>query len=455
MNPNLDILFVNPCANINSERLRKDKMKTVELIPRQEPPHMGMGYLLSIADKEGINADYIDMSAYEVDVGGLLKTIEKTKPSVVGFSAFTVQVKSAAYVAEKIKEKFPEIKTCLGGPHATAIPKESLIEFPSFDFIVNAEADNLLLKILNNLNNLTPIPGITTRETVNVIGNRILDLDALPFPAWNRFDLTKYPGSDPHRSKLELPMASSRGCPFTCNFCARMFGRKRINRSVESVIAEMERNIKDYGATAFYFLDETFIAHPAWNEQLFKAMIDRGINKKIKWSCSTRVDIVTPEMFKLMRKSGCYYVFFGFEHGDDEMLKIMGKKVDAEQARRAVKWAKAADLVVVGCFILGLPGETLDTAYKNIHFAKSLDIYSTSFPIACPYPGTLLRSQAEKHEYGLKILTNNWDDYGKQYPGVMESDTINIDTLRRLQKEAYEFNPKKKLDDYEKPNTYE
>ena len=430
-------------------------MKTIELIPRQEPPHMGMGYLLAIAEKEGINADYVDMSAYEMGVDDLLKTIEEKKPTVVGFSAFTVQLKSAAYVAEKIKEKFPNVKTCLGGPHATAIPKETLAEFSSFDFVVNAEADNLLPKILNNLNNLTPIHGITTRETVNVVGNRILDLDTLPFPAWNRFDLSKYPGSDPHRSKLELPMATSRGCPFTCNFCARMFGRKRVSRSVESVIAEMERNIKDYGATAFYFLDETFIAHPAWNEQLFKAMIDRGINKKIKWSCSTRVDIVTPEMFKLMRKSGCYYVFFGFEHGDDEMLKIMGKKVDAEQAKQAVKWAKSADLVVVGCFILGLPGETIESAYRNMNFAKSLDIYSTSFPIACPYPGTLLRSQAEKHEYGLKILTNNWDDYGKQYPGVMESDTIDIDTLRRLQKEAYELNPKKKLDDYEKPNTYE
>lgn len=451
----LDILFVNPCANINSELLRKDKMKMSEKIPRQEPPHMGMGYMLSICRKEGIKAEYIDMAAYTIDTEDLLKIIEQKRPLVVGFSAFTVQVKSAAYVAGRIKDKFPDIMTCLGGPHATAIPKETLKEFPEFDFVVNAEADNLLSKIVNNINNLTNIPGITTRQTDKVIGNRILDLDSLPFPAWDLFDLTKYPGSDPHRTRLELPMATSRGCPFTCNFCARMFGRKRINRTVDSVIEEMERNITDFGATAFYFLDETFIANPAWNEQLFKKMIDRGINKKIKWSCSTRVDIVTPEMFKLMRKSGCYYVFFGFEHGDDEMLKIMGKKVDAEQARKAVKWAKASDLVVVGCFILGLPGETLETARLNMNFAKSLDIYSTSFPIACPYPGTLLRKQAEKHEYGLKILTDNWDDYGKQYPGVLESNILSIDVLRSLQKEAYELNPKKKLDDYEKPNTHE
>jgi radical SAM superfamily enzyme YgiQ (UPF0313 family) len=156
-----------------------------------------------------------------------------------------------------------------------------------------------------------------------------------------------------------------------------------------------------------------------------------------------------------MRRAGCYYVFFGFEHGDDEMLKIMGKRINSEQARQSTKWAKEAGLVVVGCFILGLPGETLETARKNMRFAKDLNIYSTSFPIACPYPGTLLRKQAERNEYGLKILTNNWDDYGKQHPGVMESNVLSIDQLRALQKEAYELNPKKNIDDYEIPNTYE
>ena len=450
----LDILFVKPCVNLNAERFRKDKMKIAESIQRQQSPHMGMGYLLAISKQEGINADYIDMAAYETSVDNLLKIVEDTNPLVVGFTAFTVQVKSAAYVAERIKEKFPHILTCLGGPHATAIPFETLAEFPSFDFMVASEADNLLRPILNNLKDLSVVPGIVTRKSTKIVGNRILDLNALPFPAWDRFDLTKYPGSDPHRTRLELPIATSRGCPFACNFCARMFGKRRINRSVESVIEEMERNIKDFGAESFYFLDETFIANPAWNEKLFTTMIDRGINKKIKWSCSTRVDIVTSEMFKLMRKSGCYYVFFGFEHGDDEMLKIMGKQVNSDQARQSVKWAKESELVVVGCFILGLPGETLESAKRNMHFAKSLDIYSTSFPIADPFPGTLLREQAKKHEYGLKILTDNWDDYGKQYPGVMDSDTVSIDQIRELQKEAYELNPKKSIDDYEVPNTY-
>jgi len=450
----LDFLLINPCANLNSERLRKDKMKVDEKIQRQQPPHMGMGYLLAISKKENINTKYVDMAAYEIDVDGILKIIKDTHPTVVGFTAFTVQIKSAAYVAEKIKENFPDIVIGVGGPHTTAIPFETLSEFSTFDFVVCGESENLFPKILNNLNDLSVIPGIITRKLSKTVNNKLLDLDSIPFPAWEEFDLSKYPGSDPHRTKLELPIVTSRGCPFTCNFCSRMFGKRRISRSVESVIAEMERNIVDFGCEALTVLDETFTVNPTWNEKLFTTMIDKGINKKLKWSCSTRVDTVTPELFKLMRKSGCYYIFFGFEHGDDEMLKIMGKRVVAEEAKQAVKWAKDADIISVGCFILGLPGETYDSAMRNIYYAKSLDIYSTSFPIACPYPGTLLRKQAENHEYGLKILTNNWDDYGKQHPGVMDSDKLSIDELRKLQKLAYEINPKKNLDDYEKPNTY-
>ena len=451
---NLDLLLVNPCVNHEAERLRLSNMNMKEHIQRQQPPHIGMGYLLAVSKRDGIRTQYIDMAAYDVELDDLLKVVEVTEPKVVGLTAFTVQVKTAALVADAIKERFPDIPICLGGPHATAMPFESLAEFPSFDFMVCCEAEHLLLPMLNNLHDVRVVPGLVTSNSTQLLKHRIANLDELPFPAWEEFDLSTFAGSDPHRTQRELPIVTSRGCPFACNFCARMFGRNRLSRSVESVIAEMERNINEFGAEAFCFLDETFIANRKWNEELFTAMIEKGINKQIKWSCSTRVDIVTPDRFKLMRQSGCYCVFFGFEHGDDEMLKIMGKQVNAEQARRAVQWAKDAGIVVVGCFILGLPGETLESARRNMQFAKRLDIYSTSFPIATPFPGTLLREQALRHEYGLNILSNDWDDYGKQQPGVMNSDTLSIEQLTALQKEAYELNPKKNLDDYENPNRY-
>ena len=137
--------------------------------------------------------------------------------------------------------------------------------------------------------------------------------------------------------------------------------------------------------------------------------------------------------------------FFGFESADDIVLQKAGKNSTVKMIRDSVSWAKKAGIICSGSFILGLPGETEETAMKSIRLAKELDIYSTTFPIAVPFPGTSIRKMAEKNICGLKILTNNWDDYGKQYPGVMESETLSINRLRELQNYAYNFNPKKEF----------
>ena len=109
------------------------------------------------------------------------------------------------------------------------------------------------------------------------------------------------------------------------------------------------------------------------------------------------------------------------------MLKRCGKNFTTTHMKDAVRWAKDAGIIPSGSFIIGLPGETEETVRKSIALAQELDLYSVTFPIAVPFPGTILRKMAINHEYGLKILTNNWDDYDKQYPGVMESEDLPIE----------------------------
>lgn len=446
----LDLLLVNPSLDYTIDKKKIASLKVEEKIPRQMSPHIGMGYLLANAERNGINAQFIDMVSYEYSLNDLLNHIKTTKPTLVGFTSFTTQIKSAGKIASKIKEKFPNISTCAGGPHATAIPKETLSEFSGFDFVVRGEADEVMLQAMTNLthHNLSNIKGIVTREKEDCSYGRVSNLDSLPFPAWNDFCLDLYPGADPHLTKRELPISTSRGCPNNCIFCVRPFGKNRINRSVDSVMGEIERNIKDFGAEAIYFLDETFTGNISWNEELFRKMISKGINKKIKWSCETRVDRASPDLFNLMKEAGCYYIFFGFESADDKMLRRCGKGFKAEQIKKAIGYAKDAGIICAGSFIIGLPGETEETALASRRLAKDLGIYSTTFPIAVPFPGTVIRRMAEKHQYGLKILSNNWDDYGKQYPGVMDSEILNINRLRELQTLAYKMNPKKELSDF-------
>jgi len=469
-----DILLINPTEDVALRHATRKKFAShQEFVDSQladglamaQSPHIGLAYLLAVAHhKNGMTGHVIDMAADKLGVEDILDWVDKHRPSVVGITAFTIQVKSASYIAEKIKDKHPDTLVILGGAHATAMPVEALKEFPAFDATIPGEAENPWYNLLNNLDAISSVPGVVTLDNektlyVNkTVHNtptkqimRIDSLDDIPFPMWEAFNLSNYAGESPHRTSLELPISTSRGCPYGCNFCSRMFGRKRIYRSVDSTIEEMWRNVKDFGAEAICFLDETFVASKKFSEELFLRMIDEGLHKKIKWSCETTVHLDDPQYYKLMKEAGCYYIFYGFESANEEMLKRIGKGVKHKsQIVKAVTAASSAGICCVGSFILGLPGETEETVMESIELSKVLspNVYSVTFPIAVPFPGTAARTFAQTGKYGLKILTNNWDDYGKQFPGVMDSNHLSIDRLRELQALAYEENPKKNMDEF-------
>ena len=141
-------------------------------------------------------------------------------------------------------------------------------------------------------------------------------------------------------------------------------------------------------------------------------------------------------------------IFFGIESANENILKTVKKNLNIDQVKNTVKWCQDVGIVPCGSIIIGLPGETEETVTESIKFAQGLNLYSITFPMAVPFPGTVLRDLALKREYGLKILTNNWSDYGKQYPGVMDSDHLSMGRLKELQDFAYKCLPKKKINVY-------
>ncbi len=413
---------------------------------RLRSPSLAIGYILANVKKEGFNVKYIDMDACLIPVEKLLKYIDKNKPRLIGLTAVTINVKLAAEVAGLIKKSHPEIPICLGGIHATMVPRETLKEFPCFDFLVCGEGELVVPKVLEELKkpkpNLKSIKGVITRDKKEIDFWLVENIDDLPYPAWEEFDLFRYPGVDLHRTNRELPLITARGCPFDCCFCCRPPGYRKVRyRSIENIMKEIIHNLKEFDMEATLFTDETFTANKQIVSGICKAILDSGLNKKMRWSCSTRVDIVDYKIFKLMKKAGCYDTFFGFESGDNRILKIAGKRITTADMERAVKIAKKVGIAVHGCFILNLPGETEKTIEKAWKLAKKLDVRGISFPIAVPFPGTRLRAMAERGEYGLRIIGNNWDDYGKQYPGVMEQGNLNMERLLYIQQKSYLHHP--------------
>jgi anaerobic magnesium-protoporphyrin IX monomethyl ester cyclase len=434
----LDFLMVTPSLSLQPDPANS----------KFRSPSLAMAYILASVKKAGFSVKYVDMDACLVTVDRLVDYVQRAGPRLIGFTAVTITVKAAALIAERIKQICPECLICLGGVHATMAPRDTLTEFPVFDFLVRGEGEQVIPALLRRLD--TQVPDLSGMEGVITQGGdaltwcRVEDIEALPFPAWEEFELARYPGVDIHRTRRELPVITARGCPYDCCFCCRQPGMRKVRRrSVSTIMEELIVNITDFRAEAIYFADETFTFNRDFARELCQAMIDAGLPRRIRWSCSTRVDKTDPDLFHLMRRAGCYDVFFGFESADDALLEVSGKGITTAQIRRAVHLARQAGLAVHGCFILGLPGETEATIEKAWQFAKELDLRGVSFPIAVPFPGTRLHAMAEAGEYGLRITSRNWDYYGKQYPGVMEQGSLTIEKLLYYQQKSYLNHPVK------------
>ena len=147
------------------------------------------GYLRSAADCE---IAIVDSRLERLDYGRTLERIEDFRPDVVGFTACTEQIKDAARMAQRVKDRLPDAVTVIGGVHVTALPRETLVEFPEFDLAVYGEGEVTFAELclaLDSGRDVSGIDGLAWRESGQVrLTNpraRLFDLDALPLPAWD------------------------------------------------------------------------------------------------------------------------------------------------------------------------------------------------------------------------------------------------------------------------------
>ena len=180
-------------------------------------------------------------------------------------------------------------------------------------------------------------------------------------------------------------------------------------------------------------ISTSFTANKKQTIALCEEMINRGLHKKLKWSCETHSKVSDYDLFCLMKEAGCYNVALGMESGSNYILKETGKSTTIEIIKEASDMVRRAKLNLGGLFILGHPYETKRTMLQTISFGIRLNPDTITFSMMTPFPGTKVYDFASKNEAGLKLLTNDWEKYDSITGAAMNWNNFSIRTLKAFQ----------------------
>lgn len=438
----LKIVLVNPPISLE-ERYGRDLNK---FGASSEP--LGLAYLAANLEKNNYSVSIIDSLALNLDIQGTIGKIKEEKADLVGLTILTSAYQIVKKLSEDIKKELPQVKIILGGAHATALPAETILGVNQADYVCVGEGERTIVEVADFLSNggeITAINGLAYRnnkgETVfNQQRDFESELDNFPPPARHLLPMEKYrlTASRVKNNGYCPTLIIARGCPFNCAFCSHPFGRSFRHHSVTRIIYELEYLIEEFQISQANFEADTLTLDKVFLLSLCQEIIQRGINKKIQWTCESRIDTVDEKLLEMMKKAGCWQISYGIESGVQRLLDLINKGVTLNQIEKTVILTKKIGITVRGFFILGLPTETIKESWQTINFAKKLDPFWAQFTVAIPYPGTPLFDQLKEKK---QIKHFNWSDYNtwggwanKQLPFISQGRTE--EEIKKLQKRA-------------------
>ena len=407
-------------------------------------PILSLAVLAGIAKEHGHDARIIDLSYRTYDPNYLRDIMVSYKPDVVGITATTPLVNQMRDISFLVKDISKNIITIGGGAHPSSMPYETMKE-SALDMVAVGEADLTFAEVLDG-KSFDSIQGIYYREGEDIVQNlarpMVKYLDDLPFPAWELYPIDEY------RSRLTKIIAKksplttiefSRGCVFKCDFCGskQTMGLGYRKKSPERCADEVE-HAYNLGYRELLLTDDIFTSDNKWAIQVCEAISRRNV--KMAWTCTNgiRVDSADTALFQAMKKAGCYRVHFGFESGNDRVLKEFGKggKATLEQGLVAVKNARKAGLDTWGMYMVGLSSDTEETMQDTIDYSKQTPVDIIKYGITVPFPGTPMFN--EYFSKGL-IKTLNWDDYNlyNDISPIFSHPRLSWETIQKYYKKAY------------------
>lgn len=433
----LRILLVNPNLLIQNQY----KLKDIS-------PPIGLACLASMLIRNGYKeVEIVDslaegeqqktMYSEKFDEYGLYdnqlkEKIEKYSPDIVGIGCtFSCRYPLSVKIANIVKSIDKSITTVMGGIHPST-DSEGALKHKAVDCIVYGEGEKTFLELVNCLRDrksLEHIKGIGYKHNgeicVNPSREYIDDLDSLPFPARYLLPFKKY--IKYNRNSV----FATRGCPYSCVFCSMqtVMGHKFRRRSSKNFVDEIEAVKKDYKTDFFSFDDDNLTLSPSFTREFCSEIIERKL--RIHWNVPNGVNInsLSFENLKLMKKAGCYSLCLAIESADPKILKLMRKNVSLEKVKDITRWCRELKIFTLGFFLIGIPGETVQSIERTIEFALSIPIDATNISIVTPFPGTQFYKDCLAKGY---IANTRLEEYNIHDSNIT-TEFITADALKQFQ----------------------
>ena len=403
-------------------------------------PPIGLASLAAWLDKQGCATTLVDCFAKPDAQNHLREVILDTRPDFLGLSCTTSSFLDGVRIAELAKSLHPAIKTVVGGPHISALKAESLKGFPALDFGIVGEGEETLTELVSGgWEQPAQVKGVVYRDSEGnpVFSGRrehLLELDTLPFPAYDKLDgypaaytlpIFNYPRA-PNSSCI-----SSRGCPYACSYCDRsVFGKSFRFNSADYMIAHVRHLKERFGVRHINFYDDQFTFNRQRVEAFARQLIDQRLG--ITYNCAARAEHLDEDLLRLMKASGCWMVSLGIETGDPALLAQHRQRADLDLLRDRIHMIKRAGLRMKGLLMMGLPGESEASVRRSMDYVFSLPIDVFNLAKFTPFPGSPIYEHI--HEQGT--FDEDWEKMDCMHFQFIPKG-MDHDQLERLFKEFY------------------
>jgi anaerobic magnesium-protoporphyrin IX monomethyl ester cyclase len=425
------ILLINPAQIYYLKTYRESDQGSIGL-------PLGLLYIAAACEKKGCKVQIVDSVVSDntitttkndhvyigIPLEKLARIIQEYEPDIVGITnQFTIQEEPVHKTAELVKNVDNRILVIAGGANVS-YRAQHLLANGNIDIAVKSEGETTVSEIIDFYRGeieLEEIRGIAYRDSSRIIETKprpyIADLDSINFPAYHLLDMEKYLTlykkgiyTRDRDIKRNVSIVTSRGCPFNCVFCsiAQSMGKKWRPHSTEFIINHIQHLSKTYRVKHIHFEDDNLLFKP----KRFFPVLDVLAREKITWDTPNgiRVDLSIDESILTdMRHSGCKSLTIGVESGDQQILnKIVRKGLKLVDVEEFARRCKKVNLPLRAFFILGFPGETIQTMHKTIdfgiHLLKNYGVEIINL-IATPLFGTKLYDICKKNNYIPKDIT--------------------------------------------------